>query len=324
VVGAAVPEQVEELDSDEIEATELVEVAESVELEVADEVDGEQPPIPPPAPVAEPEPPAPEPVASSAADPGRKSPSRKVAGWYDDVFAEHFAALRRKQLGKAAKADVEFFVQSSGLQSGASVLDVGCGDGAHSITLAQRGFSVTGLDNSSAQLSRATAAANKLGVGIDFKAGDMRDMELGRTFDGILCLGTTFGYFDDDVNRNVLRNLREHLAPNGRLLLQLFNRDYMASRLPARSWWQGHGCLVLDEAEMNYFNNRLHVHRTIVFEDGRQFTHDIYVRSYGAYELGRMCVDVGLRAVEISGSRHTRGRFWGATSPEIWLVLERT
>ena len=142
-------------------------------------------------------------------------------------------------------------------------------------------------------------------------------------FAGILCLGTTLGYFDDDDNRKAFRKLKGLLAPGGRLMIQVFNRDHVVARLPARSWWQGHGCLVLDEAQMNYFTNRLQVHRTIVFEDGRQFEHNISVRAYTAHDLGSLCVDAGLRVVEISGSRLTRGRFYGATSPEIWLLVER-
>jgi SAM-dependent methyltransferase len=329
VIDGGAPNVIAVSDSDAIDAIDIIEdeVEEVTSLEAAP-AEESLPPTPPPAPM-EVEAKAPatavaEPVSPSV-EPSRKAPRKvaKVAGWYDEVFAEHFAALRRKGRGKTAKADIEFFVQCSGLSPGARVLDVGCGDGAHSITLAQRGYAVTAVDNSSAQLERATAAAKHLGVQIDFRAADMRDMELGK-FDGIVCLGTTFGYFDDDVNRSVLRKLRDHLQPGGKMLLQLFNRDYVSPRLPSRSWWQGHGCLVLDEAEMNYFTNRLHVHRTIVFEDGRQFEHDMVVRGYGAYELGRMCVEAGLRVYEISGSRHTKSRFYGATSPEIWLLVGRS
>ena len=150
----------------------------------------------------------------------------------------------------------------------------------------------------------------------------MRDLPVQGSFSAILCIGSTFGYYDDEENRAVLRRLASLLAPGGRLLLQVFNRDHMISRLPARSWWQGRGCLVLDEAQMNYFNNRLAVHRTAVFEDGRQFEHNIQIRTYNAHELGRMCVDAGLRVVQISGSRLTPGRFYGASSADIWLTVE--
>jgi SAM-dependent methyltransferase len=253
----------------------------------------------------------------------RAAKEAATGAWFEEAFGDHYAALTRTGHPAEAKAEIEFFLQSTGLQPGASVLDVGSGDGAHALVLAQRGYAATGFDSSLPQLLRATQANEALGAGVRFLHGDMRDPPVEGPFDGILCLGTTLGFFHDEDNRKAIRKLRDRLAPGGRAMIQVFNRDHVVARLPARSWWQGHGCLVLDEAEMNYFTNRLQVHRTVVFEDGRQFAHDISVRAYTAHDLGTLCVDAGLRVLELSGSRLTRGRFYGATSPEIWLLVER-
>ena len=113
------------------------------------------------------------------------------------------------------------------------------------------------------------------------------------------------------------------LRPGGKLVLHVFNRDYLVAVLPCRSWWQGRGCLVLDVADMNYFTNRIRIHRTVVFEDGRQFEHHMYIRAFSLHELGKMLAAMGMRVIEASGSRETRGKFYGATSPEIWLVAQR-
>ena len=59
------------------------------------------------------------------------------------------------------------------------------------------------------------------------------------------------------------------------------------------------------------------------FEDGRQFEHHMYFRAYSLHELGKILTGHGMRVLEVSGSRETRGRFYGATSPEIWLVAQR-
>lgn len=324
-------------DTSEIDGAELVEEAIEPDEEIVDAGPPDVPPPPrdaarpppapsravdatPPPPEAPPEPrPEPRPAVMSAPTPAA---TPRTPGWPEEAFAEHFAAMTRPNHAKLAKAEVEFFVQATGVPPGGRVLDVGCGDGAHALVLAQRGFSVTGLDLSRAQLTRAERARDALAVPVSFVRGDMRDMPVTGPFNAISCLGTSFGYYDDEENRAVLRSMASMLAPGGRLLLHVFNRDHIIGRLPARSWWQGHGCLVLDEAQMNFFNNRLSVHRTIVFEDGRQFEHRVQIRGYNAHELGRMCVDAGLRIVEISGNRLTRGRFYGASSADIWLVVE--
>ena len=74
---------------------------------------------------------------------------------------------------------------------------------------------------------------------------------------------------------------------------------------------------------MNYFANRLRVHRTVVFEDGRQYEHYMFIRAYTLHDVGKLMTTAGLRVLEVSGSRDTRGRFYGATSPDIWVLAER-
>jgi SAM-dependent methyltransferase len=203
------------------------------------------------------------------------------------------------------------------------VLDVGCGDGAHCVGLAARGLAVTGLDASPAQLVRASQAAQAAGVAVQLVAGDMRQPPVDGPFDAIVCVGSTLGMYTDEDDRITLGHLRDRLAIGGRIVLHVLNRDYIVARLPARSWWQGQGCLVLDEAQMFAPTSRVHVHRTVVFETGKQFEHNLGLRLYSLTELVQMCAQVGLRVLEYSGGRHTRGRFYGATSSEIWLVAQR-
>lgn len=336
VIGSPAPAP--EDDTSELHADDLVEEEPEVEAPPPPPKEAAKPPPAPPKPepeaavappatppAAPPATPAPTaPVTPPVAAPKQPAPAGapKAPGWPEEVFADHFTAMARANHPKLAQQEVDFVVQVAGLQPGARVLDVGCGDGAHALALAQRGFSVTGVDVVPTQIARAEHAREMVGANVSFLQGDMRNLPVTGPFDAIVCLGTSFGYYDDEENRAVLRSMASLLAPGGRLMLHVFNRDHIIGRLPTRSWWQGQGCLVLDEAQMNFFTNRLAVHRTVVFEDGRQFEHRLQIRGYNAHELGRMCVEAGLRVVEISGSRLTRGRFYGASSADIWLLVE--
>ena len=51
-------------------------------------------------------------------------------------------------------------------------LDVGCGEGADAIWLANKGWTVTGIDISAVAIDRAKEAARTAGVVVDFVAGD--------------------------------------------------------------------------------------------------------------------------------------------------------
>jgi SAM-dependent methyltransferase len=63
-------------------------------------------------------------------------------------------------------------------------LDVGCGEGADAIWLAGLGWNVTAIDISDVALGRARAAAQRVGVSVEWICGDALSPSLeGRTFD---------------------------------------------------------------------------------------------------------------------------------------------
>jgi SAM-dependent methyltransferase len=289
---------------------------------------------PPPPPVRAPEAArlvdAIEPVGP-AARAGNDSPTPRVRTlpgvsgphWSEAVFTEHFFALVRPGGPRIAATEVALLQDALGVGSGSTVIDVGCGDGWHAQLLAERGMRVVGLDSSEAMIKRATELAEQNGVRVRWILGDVRQRPIQETFDGVVCVGTSFGYDDDSTNRNMLAALRDLVRVGGRLALHVVNRDYIVPRLPARSWWQGDRCLVLDEVDMQDWSSRVRVRRTIVFENGGQFEHTLSIRVYALHELVALIEEQGLRVVEVSGSPHTRGRFYGATSPDIWLIAER-
>jgi len=276
-----------------------------------------RPPVAPPSP-AKPPPPAIQPAQASGNQPARKR------GWYDDAFGEHYASIIPNDSDASAELDAAFIRKSAELGAGQTLLDVGCGDGRHCFAFANLGLIVTGLECSLPQLVRAAQRNEATEAGITLLQGDMRSLPRDRTYDAVTCLGSTLGYFEsEEQNKQCLQEMVDVLRPGGKLILQMVNRDNLVAVLPCRSWWQGRGCLVLDVADMNYFTNRMRVHRTVVFEDGRQFEHQMYIRTFSLHELGRMLTGMGMRVVEVSGSRETRGRYYGATSAEIWLVAQR-
>lgn len=260
------------------------------------------------------------------APPETKAQGKRRKAWYDDVFAEHFLFLYPLTWEETCQRDAQFIHAQLGGREGLSVLDVGCGDGSHAVELAKLGARVTGLDNSLALLLAAaqTKEAAVLEEGrVEFIHGDMRRLPRDREFDAVICVGTTLGYFEEDQNWLCLQEMHDRLVPGGRLLIHVFNRDFVAPHLPSRSWWQGKRCMVIDEAEMNFFANRLRVHRTIIFDDGRQYEHYMFMRAYTVQDLGKAISQLGMRVLEVSGSRDTPGRFYGSASPDVWIVAEK-
>jgi SAM-dependent methyltransferase len=128
------------------------------------------------------------------------------------------------------------------------LLDVCCGPGRHALALAARGYQVLGVDANAEAVSRASASAPP---GARFRALDMRALDsLAESFDAVTNLWHSFGYFDDATNRDVLRQMASRLAPNGRLVLDVYNRDHIA-KLPLRESYERGGRRVSSERSWN-------------------------------------------------------------------------
>ncbi len=281
------------------------------------------PPTPPPPAASAKKGPPPTAVAAAvvAKEPGKAPPRGKP--WFVDLFDEDYLRTLPFLTPQATQAEAEFVLDAMGLAAGAHVLDVGCGYGRHAMELAARGFHVVGLDLSTALLVRGGEEARRRGLTINFVQGDMRELDFENQFDGAYCLFSTFGYFDDETNKKALTNIGKALKPGGKVLVEILNRDYLITDLPTRVWWEGEGCVVLEEVELNYFSSRIQVNRSVVFDDGRQLEQEISVRAYSLHEVGKLMHAAGFRVLEVSGGYQTKGRFFGNQSRHIIVLAER-
>jgi len=257
-------------------------------------------------------------------EPLKERPRRKRAKpWFEEVFDEDYLRTLPFMTAEQTLRETNFVHKCLDLSEGQSALDVGCGYGRHAIEMAQRGVQVTGLDLSLPLLIRAADESQRRGLPVNFVHADMREMNFDAQFDGAYCMMTTFGYFDEETNQKVAAGIFKSLRPGGKFLLETLNRDYIVGDLPTRVWWEGDGCVVLEEVDFHFHTSRLGLRRSIVFQDGRQFEHDISIRCYTLHEIGRLLKQAGFRVTEVSGGLATRGRFFGSTSRSIIVLCER-
>ena len=151
----------------------------------------------------------------------------------------------------------------------------------------------------------------------------MREMTFDQVFDGVYSWSTSFGYFDDEKNFDVLQRMQRALRTGGILVLDIINRDYVAPRQPSMVWFEGDGCVCMDEMQVDFFSSRLKVKRTAMFDDGRSREIDYSMRLYNLHEIGKMMHDADFKVLEVTGHPAHPGVFFGSESPRLIIVAER-
>jgi len=101
-------------------------------------------------------------------------------------------------------------------QSVKSVLDLGCGTGGHAVLLAQRGYALTGVDISESMLSIARQKAIELNLPINYHLQDIRQLNLGDTFDAVISMFAVMGYQTSNADLEMgIQAVQQHLVPGG-------------------------------------------------------------------------------------------------------------
>jgi SAM-dependent methyltransferase len=260
---------------------------------------------------------APPPMTDNAAS------RKKTRPWWEELFNDDFIRTMAKVTDAQILKEVNFIEESLGCEAGAMVLDLACGTGRHAVELAVRGYQVVGFDLSLAMLARASDEAQDRKQKLNFVQGDMREMTFEETFDGVYSWNTSFGYFDEEKNGAVIARVHKALKKGGQFLLDVVNRDYIVKQAPSLAWFEGDGCICMDEMTIDFITSRMKVKRTLMMDDGRTKEIEYSIRTYSLHELGKMLHDNGFRVAEVSGRTGTPGVFFGCESPRTLILAEK-
>jgi len=223
--------------------------------------------------------------------------------WHEqDRFWETFApVIFSNKVISAAPQEVEQLLNLLNLEQNARICDLCCGIGRHSLDLARRGFQVTSVDRTERYLQEAKKKADAEGLDIQFIREDMRKFRQPNTFDAVINLYTSFGYFDDQTdNKTVLENIYKSLKSNGKLLMELMGKEVLARIFQERDWREENGVILLEERKVGKNWDFIESH-WIIFKDGKKYEHKFYPKLYSAVELCEMLKSSGFQQVETYG-----------------------
>ena len=120
------------------------------------------------------------------------------------------------------------------LPRGARILDLPSGPGRHALEFARWGCRVTAVDLMPFYIEGGQDRARKAGLQIEFVQDDMRTFVRPAEFDAVWNYYSSFGYFDDPADDEVvLENFHRSLKKGGKVLIETISRKH------ALEVWEG-------------------------------------------------------------------------------------
>jgi SAM-dependent methyltransferase len=216
------------------------------------------------------------------------------------------------------KAQIDGLERYLRLEPRSRVLDLGCASGKRTIELARRGHRVLGLEPDPKALSEARESAAGETLNLHFHKADPRAISYRAEFDAVVLLGGALGRFPSD--RDALRCLeaaRKALKPQGLLLVDAINREWLMRHFEPNLWEQEEGekAVVLDDAEFDFETGRLVNRKTLVGPDGKRTPALDSRRVYALTELKELLSRAGFDYRQSWGGFD--GSAYGLDSPRL-------
>ncbi len=245
------------------------------------------------------------------------------ASWYSDFFQGVVVEMWRNAAPlEHTLAEVEFLERQLQLPAGASVLDVPCGFGRHSLELARRGFQMTGADVSQEMLAEAQRVAAAAQLEVQWRHAEMRELGEQEQYDAAFCLGNSFGYLDRTGTAQFLAAVAGALKPGGRFAMDYgLAAECILPRFTPQQWAPIEGLYFLEENIYHVENSCIETNYTFIRDgevDQRTGLHYVYTIA----EVKAMLVAAGLRVEAIFGGVNEAEFELG--SPLLLVVAEKT
>ena len=169
--------------------------------------------------------------------------------WYDDWFnSEYYLKVYKHRDETEAERLIELILTNLDVQPRSKILDMACGSGRHSITLAKKNFDVTAVDISKNLIFEAEENALQHNVKIDFVLSDILKFETIKRFDLALNLFTSIGYFEtDEDNFGVILKAYDLLNVGSYFVLDYFNKNFLLNNLIPTTFFSENGSKITQD-----------------------------------------------------------------------------
>lgn len=218
------------------------------------------------------------------------------SNWYTSWFNTPFYHILYKDRDASeAKSFMENLTAYLNFNDHATILDLACGKGRHSVHLNSLGYDITGLDLSEESINYAKQFENET---LHFDVHDM-SKPYHKQFDAVFNLFTSFGYFEDEAdNLNTIKAIKSNLKPNGIGVIDFMNVNYVLNNLVSEN------IKVIDgiEFKQQRYKKDGYILKDILFEfEQQQYKFQERVKALTLDDFKAMFKAAGLHLIDIFG-----------------------
>jgi SAM-dependent methyltransferase len=201
-----------------------------------------------------------------------------------------------------------------------NILDAACGAGRHSILLSELGHNLTAFDLSKTLLRIGFTNSKELNVNINFICSDIREIKLNSSFDLVLNMFTSFGYFDSDYENFLFyQNIRDSLKDDGLIVFDYFNSVFIEENLIPSSTKTVDGKFITEHRRIE---NKKVIKEISINNDGKISNFCESVKLYNKSELFTKFSSLGYQIENIYGSYDGKP-FDEKTSERVILFIKK-
>lgn len=245
--------------------------------------------------------------------------------WYEELFSNFSKQYDTQPFTVGTINEVEFIEKEIAFNKSVKILDIGCGTGRHSIELAKRGYTVTGIDLSENMLQRAREKAAEAQVEVQFLQADARNFSFEEKFDLIImiCEGGFSLMETDEMNYKILQNATVCLAQEGKFVFTCLNALFPIFH--SIKDLIDEGSTGLHNGQFDLVQFREYSDYDIKDDDGKEMTLKCNERFYAPSEIRFMLGLLGYQQVDILGgtiNEFDRGRSLQTNDYQMLVVAK--
>ena len=224
--------------------------------------------------------------------------------WWKRLFDETYLITDARSVcdDELTCREVDFLESVFELEKSWPILDLCGGHGRHAMELSRRGFhDVTVLDYSQVLINLGKERAQEENLNTVFLRNDARDTGLpNQRFKVIMIMASSLGYLPHEAEDiKILKEASRLLKPEGSLLLDLPNMEYVMTHFTPLAWHEADDDIVV--CRQRSLDKNVITCREVVISKKSGLIRDesFSTRLYSQEKISKMLTSVGLSTVRI-------------------------